>query len=119
MRISVFGRGSNPAVDRHIQRKSLTFAIDEVAAGRAHWVSFDDQSRGIICRQLIHFGERQVYTEPPSESSPTSDKAMGLKFVGPPNPLPHFCSNLGPQCPWDWTESAMQAQSPLLAAQSL
>ena len=58
MNISVFSRGSNPAVDRHIQRKSLSFCTVEVEAGRAEWVDPADHSRGIIARDFLCFGEK-------------------------------------------------------------
>lgn len=57
MRIPVFARGSNPAIDRAIQRKSETYVQSEVEAGRADWVNPDDHSKGIVCRAFLYSGE--------------------------------------------------------------
>jgi hypothetical protein len=27
----------------------------------------------------------------------------GVLFRGPKNPVPHFCSTMGPNCTWDWS----------------
>lgn len=64
MRVSVFARGSNPAIDRRIQRKSLQYATDEVEAGRADWVNPEDHSQGVICRAILYSGERLVNAAP-------------------------------------------------------
>ena len=64
MNISVYARGSNPAVDRHIQRKSISFCSTEVEAKRADWVNPDDHSQGIICREFLYFGEKLVVAAP-------------------------------------------------------
>jgi hypothetical protein len=64
MRVSVFSRGSNPAIDRRIQRKSLQYATEEVATGRADWVNPNDPSEGILCRAILYSGERLVTAAP-------------------------------------------------------
>src|SRR5580658_468335 len=57
MRIPVFARGSNPALDRPNQRKSLKYGEDEVKFGRADWVDPADHSKGILCRAFLYSGE--------------------------------------------------------------
>lgn len=57
MRIPVFARGSNPAIDRPNQRKSITYGTAEVEAGRADWIDPDDHSRGILCRAFLYSGQ--------------------------------------------------------------
>lgn len=57
MRIPVFARGSNPAIDRPNQRKSESYGIAEVEAGRADWVDCNDHTRGILCRAFLYSGE--------------------------------------------------------------
>jgi hypothetical protein len=66
MRVRVFSRGSNPAIDRPIQRKSLSYAAEEVEAGRADWVNRDDLTQGILCRAILYSGERLVTAAPES-----------------------------------------------------
>jgi hypothetical protein len=64
MKISVFARGSNPAIDRHIQRKSVSYCEEEVQALRADWVDPDDHCKGIICREFLYFGEKLTPAQP-------------------------------------------------------
>lgn len=66
MKLSVFARGSNPAIHRHIQRKSESYCLAEVEALRADWVDKADRSKGIICREFLYFGERLVVAAPES-----------------------------------------------------
>jgi len=96
MRIPVFARRANPAVDRPILRKSRVYVEGEVAAGRANWVDSDDPAQGIICRELLYFGPR---IDPPSVSSPDDPAKLpplelpGLIFVPPalqPGQAPTF-----------------------------
>ena len=58
MRVPVFARGRNPAIDRPNQRKSLSYATEEVNAGRADWVNPDDHAQGIVCRAFLYSGEK-------------------------------------------------------------
>jgi hypothetical protein len=58
MRIPVFARGSNPAIDRPNQRKSLNYCRAEVEAGRADWVEGTDPTMGILCRAFLYSGEK-------------------------------------------------------------
>lgn len=103
MRIAVFARRSNPERDRPILHKSLKYVTEEVKSGRATWVDPLDPAKGILCLEMLYFGERKVPVETASLAD-LSDRILGLKFVGPKNPLPRFQSNLGPECPWDWSE---------------
>lgn len=64
MRIPVFARGSNPAIDRPNQRKSESYGIAEVEAGRADWVDFNDHTRGILCRAFLYSGETLKPAQP-------------------------------------------------------
>lgn len=52
----MFARGSNPAVDRPNQRKSESYGVAEVAAGRADWIDSNDHARGILCRAFLYSG---------------------------------------------------------------
>ena len=84
MRIPVFARGSNPAIDRRILVKSRFYAEQEVREGRADWVDSSDPRKGIICRELLRFGPRELpmlisrarRILPPTE-------VEGTKYVGP------------------------------------
>ncbi|HZW05375.1 MAG TPA: hypothetical protein VFF58_00575 [Candidatus Nitrosotalea sp.] len=64
MRIPVFARGSNPAIDRPLQRKSESYGAGEVEAGRADWVNPDDRSQGILCRAFLYSGELPKPAQP-------------------------------------------------------
>ena len=59
MRIPVFARGSNPAIDRPNQRKSESYGIAEVDAFRADWIDPADHSKGILCRAFLYNRERR------------------------------------------------------------
>jgi hypothetical protein len=64
MRIPVFARGSNPAIDQPNQRKSVSYAADEVEAGRADWVNWQDHSQGILCRAFLYSGQTLCLAAP-------------------------------------------------------
>lgn len=64
MRIPVFARGSNPAIDRPNQRKSLSYGEMEVESGRADWIDPADHSKGILCRAFLYSGETLKPAEP-------------------------------------------------------
>lgn len=68
MRVSVFSRGSNPAIDRPLQRKSLSYATGEVEAGRADWVDPADPAKGILCRAFLYSGQQLIVAAPESLS---------------------------------------------------
>lgn len=83
MRIPVFARGSNPAVDRRLQRKSESYGIAEVAAARADWVDPLDHSKGIICRAILYSGGQRFVAETVSVDSISPPPDAGLKFIPP------------------------------------
>lgn len=64
MRIPVFARRANPSVDRPILRKSESYARDQVLAGRAHWIDPDEPRKGVVCREILFFGERRTPLPP-------------------------------------------------------
>lgn len=80
MRIPVFARGSNPAIDRRILVKSRFYAETEVAEGRADWVDYNDPRKGIVCRELLHFGTREIKAETVEVNWA---ELPGIKFVPP------------------------------------
>ena len=53
MRIPVFARRSNPAIDRPIIRKSVSYAEAQVSDRLADWVDVNDKRRGIIAREYL------------------------------------------------------------------
>lgn len=62
MKVSVYPRGANPRIDRHIQRKSLSFATEQVEVyGTADWVDPNDHGKGIVCRDRLYFGEKTQF----------------------------------------------------------
>lgn len=82
MRIPVFARGSNPAIDRPNQRKSLSYGQMEVAEGRADWIDPDDPSKGILCRAFLYSGEWLKPVEP-EKLFKLCRKALPSAEVGP------------------------------------
>jgi len=64
MRVRVFSRGSNPAIDRPLVHKSLSYAAEEVESGRADWVNPDDHTQGILCRAFLYSGQTLVTAAP-------------------------------------------------------
>lgn len=82
MRIPVFARGSNPAIDRPNQRKSLTYGQVEVDAGRADWIDPTDPSKGIVCRAFLYSGETLKPVEP-EKLFKLCRKALPSAEVGP------------------------------------
>lgn len=98
MKISVYPRGANPRIDRHIQRKSLSYATEQVELyGVAEWIDPNDHLKGIICRDRLAFGpkiERIVDATPAELEKLTHGKLRSAlppaeigdcKFVPPPN----------------------------------
>lgn len=68
MRIPVFARGSNPAIDHRLVSKSLAYGTAEVEAGRADWVDPNDHSRGILCREFLYSGQQLITAAPETVS---------------------------------------------------
>lgn len=64
MRIPVFARGANPAIDQPNQRKSQSYGLQEVEAGRADWIDATDHSKGILCRAFLYSGEALKLAQP-------------------------------------------------------
>ena len=62
----MFARGTNPSIDRPFLRKSKTYVFNQVRLGRADWVDPEDPRKGIICRELLHFGYRPLVSTMPT-----------------------------------------------------
>lgn len=63
MRFPVFARHANPRVDLPILRKSQSYVFEQVERGLADWVDQNNPKAGIICRELLYFGERTIPLE--------------------------------------------------------
>lgn len=81
MRIPVFARGSNPAVDRPILRKSESYCELQVEECRADWLDSDDHAKGIVCRELLYFGPREIRVEPADLHGVDFAELPGVRFV--------------------------------------
>ena len=97
MRFPVFAPRSNPSVSRPILRKSKTYVAEQVESGRADWVDSEDQSKGILCRELLNFGPKLEIASP-APYMPVLE-LPGLKFIPPPNQTP-FALKV-----WHWIHS--------------
>lgn len=82
MRIPVFARRSNPAIDRPILRKSLIYCAGQVASGLADWVDCLNPRKGIVAQEYL----------PSGKALPADTQQLGgvsgmayLKFI-PPKP---------------------------------
>jgi hypothetical protein len=69
MRIPVFARRANPSIDSPILRKSESYIKQQLAAARVDWVDPTDPRKGVICREMLYFGERALPVETVSVSS--------------------------------------------------
>jgi hypothetical protein len=92
MKLRVFGRRANPAVDPHIMRKSLSYCEAQVAQHLADWIDPLDQKKGIIAREMLYLGERltpvaMVKTARISRSILPALEPNAHKFVGPKTDL--------------------------------
>jgi hypothetical protein len=110
MRIPVFARRANPAIDPPILRKSRFYAEQQVAEGRADWIDYNDPRKGIMCRELLHFGTRETPKEGTTGNLDFDWAELpGIKFVPPKmeqNPtLPRLeVASLTESAPrWDWS----------------
>ena len=81
MRIPVFARRANPAIDRPILRKSRFYAEQQVREGRADWVDENDPRKGIVCRELLHFGPRKVEVETANPLDYDWAELPGIKVI--------------------------------------
>lgn len=89
MKLRVFGRRANPAVDSHIMRKSLSYCEAQVAQHLADWIDPLDQKKGIIARERLYFGERltPVETVKISRAILPALEPNAHKFLGPKTDL--------------------------------
>jgi hypothetical protein len=128
MKISVYPRGANPRIDRHIQRKSLSYATEQVEVyGVAEWVDPNDHLKGIICRDRLAFGpkiefvtaatpeEIKKLTRGKLRSLLPSAEVAGCKFIAPAMEknltLPRITiEHLAAASPnWDWSMEPVSA----------
>jgi hypothetical protein len=100
MRFPVFARRANPSVDAPILRKSKTYIEQQVAEGRADYVDPADPRKGIVCRELLHFGHRPLAPEPQTSTySPV--ELPGLRYMPPASDL-HAHSARNARLDWNW-----------------
>ena len=84
MRIPVFARRSNPAIDPPIIRKSVSYAEAQVSDRLADWVDVNDKRRGIIAREYLpRTGDVILAQEPESLSPICGAEIPGIKFQEP------------------------------------
>lgn len=85
MRFPVFARRANPSIDRPIIRKSKSYVTEQVEFGRADWVDPRKPELGIVCREMLYFGEREIPVETVTLAKLgfTAGEIPGLRFVGP------------------------------------
>ena len=83
MRFPVFARRTNPSVDKAILRKSKFYVEEAVANGRADWVDELDHTKGIVCREMLYFGERELKPMPETENSVSIEAGGRLKWMPP------------------------------------
>lgn len=102
MRIPVFARRSNPLVDAPILRKSLKYVTEQVQSGRATWVDPDDPAQGILCRETLYFGEREIPVETVNPSN-LPVELPGLRFIPPKSYTETHPSPLAIREQWDWS----------------
>lgn len=87
MRIPVFARRSNPAVDRPILRKSLSYGETQVADLLADWVDVNDKRKGIVAREYLpRTGVVELPAAPTCTVSLAALEIPGLSFK-PSTPL--------------------------------
>jgi hypothetical protein len=109
----VFARGANSAKDRPILRKSLKYVTEQVESRRADWIDPSDPAKGIICREKIYFGPRELPVETIEVNSIPAD--AGLKVVRPKSwrnptlPRLHSAPMLEAAPYWDWSSEPVPA----------
>lgn len=107
MRIPVFARRTNPAIDKPILRKNIGYGEEQVRSGLADWVSSGDHSKGIIAREMLRSGKCFLPVETVSVSTALPRVELpGLKFQPPKDETkPSFAAI---REGWDWqTESRL------------
>jgi hypothetical protein len=84
MRIPVYRRGADPRLEVPLMRKSRFYAEQQVREGLADWVDYGDPRKGIICREMLRFGPREmpVVISRSLQILPASE-VHGTKYVGP------------------------------------
>lgn len=89
MRLRVFARRANPAIDRPILHKSAAYCEDAVNTRFADWVDPQDHSKGIIAREMLPSGKIAVTVEIAATSSLLPPlEPSGCKFVPPTTAKP-------------------------------
>ena len=100
MKFPVFAHRNNPAVDRPILRKSKSYVEDQVTRRVADWVDPSDRKKGIICREMLFFGNRPLPTVPVRPDYFPAE-LPGLRFQQPST------SSIPPMAAirarWDWS----------------
>lgn len=83
MRFPVFARRANPRVDPPIVRKSKTYVEEQVLLGLADWVDVNDRRKGVVCREMLYFGERPIKVEPADLTKLPPLEVPGVFFQPP------------------------------------
>lgn len=118
MKISVYPRGANPLVDRHIQRKSLHFCTEQVEVyGAADWIDPLDHAKGIVCRDRLFFGEKieRILDATPAEVEKLT--RGNLRSALPPAEIGN-CKFVGPASERNETFARIQVDNVLIASRS-
>lgn len=80
-----------------------------MAAGVADWVDPLEPKQGIVCRELLYFGEKRFIPEPVDLKTIPLAELPGIKFIRPPSPQPgipvsqHLVIDRS-ACPVDWSQ---------------
>lgn len=86
MRLPVFAHNSNPAVDRFLVKKSVSYVADLVSSRAADWIDNSDHSRGCILRG--RFLVRDRHDEHMSRAAGSGfDSAWSIRMSGIAGPL--------------------------------
>lgn len=95
----MFARGVNPSVEKPILHKKKSYVVSQVESGRADWVDPLDYSKGIIARETLYFGPREL----PMEESSGFDwiELPGVKFIDP-NPRRNPAAMAMIREGWQW-----------------
>lgn len=83
LRIPVFARGSNPAIDPPILRKSAVYCERQVLDRLADWLNPDDRSAGIIAREYLPRETPPVYVPTPEREWLPPVEVSGCVFEDP------------------------------------
>ena len=110
MRFPVFARRTNPSIDKPILRKKMKYLEDQVASGVADWVDSREPRRGIIAREMLHFGDRALPVATVEISTDyqwrLDGELRGVRFVSPTTTSKPSVAAIREG--WDWSkESAL------------